>query len=39
MKRLALLLIVLAVCFTADAKKKKRQVVKPLSTIEMINQG
>ena len=36
MKRLTLLLVVLAVCFTADAKKKKRQVEKPLSTIEMI---
>ena len=36
MKRLALLLIVLAVCFTANAKPKKRNVVKPLSTIEMI---
>ena len=36
MKKLTLLLIGLAVCFTADAKKKKSAVVKPLTTIEMI---
>ena len=36
MKKLTLLLIGLAVCFTADAKRKKRTVVKPLTTIEMI---
>ena len=36
MKKLTFLFIVLAVCFTADAKKKKKVEVKPLPTIEMI---
>ena len=36
MKKLTLLLIGLAVCFTVDAKRKKRTVMKPLTTIEMI---
>ena len=36
MKKLTLLLIALAVCFTADAKRKKKVVPKPPSTIEII---
>ncbi len=36
MKKLTLLLIALAVCFTADAKRKKMVVPKPPSTIEII---
>ena len=39
MKKLTLLLIALAVCFTADAKKKKKvepEVAPPPTTIEMI---
>ena len=36
MKKLTLLFVALAVCFTAGAKKKKRQEVKPLPTIEII---
>ncbi|MBR4898320.1 MAG: DUF4861 family protein [Prevotella sp.] len=36
MRKLTLLLIALAVCFTADAKKKKRVEAKPLPTVEMI---
>ena len=35
MKKLTLLLIALAVCFTADAKRKKKVVPKPPSTIEI----
>ena len=36
MRKLTFLLIALAVCFTADAKKKKRVETKPLPTIEII---
>ena len=36
MKRLTFMLIVLAVCCSAGAKPKKKKVVKPLTTIEMI---
>ncbi len=37
MKKLTLLFLALALCFTAEAaRKKKREAAKPLSTIEMI---
>ena len=36
MKKLTLLFLVLTLCCTADAKRKKKVVPKPLSTIEII---
>ncbi len=36
MKKLTLLLMALAVCFTTDAKRKKKVEPKPLTTVEII---